>query len=344
MTRFARNVEVTVAKERKLPKRPLMTAAKAGTAAALATAGSAALAAPVFYRSVTIDGVKIAYREAGSKDKPTLLLLHGVPSSSRMCDGLMQKLGDRYHLVAPDYPGFGNSDAPAPANFSYTFDHLADVVQKFTDALGMDHYVLFMQDYGAPIGMRLAKARPAAVQGTIFQNGNVYEGGLGAMWEKRKAFWTDRAAHEQEVRQGHLSLELTRARHIGSDPNVEAYNPDLWMDEHAYLNRPVQAEIQADLIYDYQNNIASYPAWQKWLGEHHVPTLIVWGKHDLAFTVAGAQAFERDIPDAKIVILDAGHFAMGTRLDEVASLTDAYMQENQSAFGATSPNPSIQKH
>lgn len=321
-----------------MPENPMTTRATGGSAAASAPVSYRSVA--IGYRSVVIDGVKIAYREAGTKGRPTLLMLHGVPSSSRMYDGIMQKLGDRFHLVAPDYPGFGNSDAPA--NFSYTFDHLADVMQKFTDALGLARYVLFMQDYGAPVGMRLATARPAAVQGTIFQNGNVYEEGLGVMWEKRKAFWADRAAHEQEVRRAHLSLEVTRARHVGSDPDIEAYNPDLWMDEHAYLNRPGQAEIQADLIYDYQNNIAAYPAWQTWLRTHRLPALIVWGKHDLAFTVAGAQAFKRDIPDAKIAILDAGHFAMDTRLDEVASLTASYMMENRTSFGAAIPDvPSL---
>jgi pimeloyl-ACP methyl ester carboxylesterase len=315
-----------------MTRKPLTTLAATAAALAMATAGSAAHAAPIFYRSITIDGVKIAYREAGSADRPTLLLLHGVPSSSRMYDGLMQKLGDQYHLVAPDYPGFGNSDAPNSADFAYTFDHLAATVEKFTDALHMKRYVLFMQDYGAPVGMRLAIARPSAVQGTIFQNGNVYVEGLGAMWEKRKAFWNDRAAHENEVLSAHLSVELTRARHIGSDPNVEAYNPDLWMDEVAYLNRPGQAQIQADLIYDYQTNIASYPAWQTWLREHRPPTLVIWGKYDPAFTVPGAEAFKRDIPDAKISVLDGGHFVMDTRLDEVAALTRTYMQDNETAF------------
>jgi len=279
------------------------------------------------YRTVDIDGVTIAYREAGAKDKPTLLLLHGVPSSSRMYDGLMRKLADRYHLIAPDYPGFGNSGAPTPANFTYTFDHLAEVMQKFTDAVGIDQYVLFMQDYGAPVGMRLAMVRPSAVLGTIFQNGNVCDDGLGPIWEKRKAFWTDRAANEQAVRQAHLSVETTRARHIGTDPNVEAYDPDLWMDEYAYLNRPGQAEIQSELIFDYQHNLVAYPAWQTWLRAHQLPTLVVWGKHDLAFTVPGAEAFKRDLPNARIVILDAGHFAMDTRLDEVAEATRAFMQE-----------------
>ena len=238
----------------------------------------------------------------------------------------MRKLGDRYHLVAPDYPGFGNSDAPTPANFTYTFDHLAEVMAKFTDELGMNRYVLFMQDYGAPVGMRLAMARPAAVQATIFQNGNVYADGLGAVWETRKAFWADRAAHEEEVRKAHLSVATTRARHIGDDPDVEAYDPDLWMDEYAYLNRPGEADIQSDLIFDYQHNIAAYPVWQKWLRTHRLPALVVWGKHDLAFTVPGAEAFKRDLPHAKIVILDAGHFAMDTRLDDVATATDEFMR------------------
>ena len=288
--------------------------------------------ASVAYRAVRIDGVNIAYREAGTPDKQTLLLLHGVPSSSRMYGKLMTKLGDRYHLIAPDYPGFGNSDAPAASDFEYTFDHLAEVINKFTDAIGINRYVMFMQDYGAPVGMRLAISRSSAVQGMIFQNGNIYEDGLGAIWESRRAFWADRAAHESEVRENHLSLPVTRARHIGSDTDVQAYDPDLWMDEYAYLNRPDQAAIQVSLIYDYKSNINSYPQWQTWLSEHSLPTMVIWGKHDLAFKVEGAYAFKRDLPGAKVAILDAGHFAMDTRLDDVAKLTIDYMEANRIAF------------
>jgi pimeloyl-ACP methyl ester carboxylesterase len=309
----------------------------AGLLSATALASAAATASPVSYRSIDIDGVKIAYRESGARDKPAILLLHGVPSSSRMYDGLMRKLGDSYHLVAPDYPGFGNSDAPPPAEFAYTFDHLASVMLKFTDAVGIGRHVLFMQDYGAPVGMRMAAARPCAVQGTIFQNGNVYEDGLGPVWAKRKAFWTDRASHEKEVREGHLSVATTRARHLGTDPHVEAYDPDLWMDEYAYLNRPGQAEIQADLIYDYQTNLAQYPQWQQWLKAHQLPALVMWGKHDTAFTVPGAQAFRRDLPKARIEILDGGHFVMDTRLDDVARLTGSYMRTHRAAFDAVAP-------
>lgn len=296
-------------------------------AASLALAGAVQLAqaAPVAYRSVAVDGVRIAYREAGDAARPTVLLLHGVPSSSRMYDGLLRKLGDRYHLIAPDYPGFGNSDAPDPAAFSYTFDHLARVMEKFTDAVGASRYVLLMQDYGAPVGMRMALARPQAIQALVFQNGNVYEEGLGPMWAQRKAFWNDRAAHEKEVVAAHQSVAVTRGRHIGADPDVEAYDPDLWMDEYAYLNRPGQARIQADLIYDYQNNLKAYPAWQAWLKQQQLPTLVVWGKYDPAFTVPGAHAFKRDNPAAEVHVLDGGHFVMDTRLDETAAITGGFL-------------------
>lgn len=291
-------------------------------------ANAADVSAPtpqITYRTIEIDGSKIAYREIGPHDKPAILLLHGVPSSSRMYDDLMRRLGNEYHLVAPDYPGFGNSEAPSPQDYTYTFDHLAETIIKLTDALKLDRYVLFMQDYGAPVGMRVATTRPQSVIGTIFQNGNVYEEGLGPMWEKRKAFWNNRGELQAEVVKQHQSLAVTRARHLGTDPDIEAYNPDLWMDEYAYLNRPGQDQIQSDLIFDYQNNIAAYPIWQSWLREHRPLTLVMWGKYDPAFTVAGADAFKKDLPEADIHILDAGHFAMDTKLDEVASFTRAYM-------------------
>ncbi len=276
----------------------------------------------------------MAYREAGEGKSTTVVLLHGVPTSSRMYDGLMRKLGGSYHLVALDYPGFGNSGAPSPTEFAYTFDHLAKVVQEFLDAKGIAHFVLFMQDYGAPVGMRVALARPDAVRGMIFQNGNVYDEGLGPIWAKRREFWADRGAHEEEVRAGHLSLVVTRGRHIGDDPDVAAYDPDLWQDELAYLNRPGEASIQADLIYDYRTNVASYASWQSWLRAHQLPTLVMWGRHDQAFLVPGALAFRRDLPDARIEILDAGHFAMDTRLDQVASLTDGFLEANSHRFSA----------
>ncbi|MGY2374422.1 alpha/beta fold hydrolase [Pseudomonas sp. SDO524_S393] len=288
-------------------------------------ASSGAAQARMAYRDVVVDGVKIAYREIGDPEAPAVLLLHGVPSSSRMYDALMRRLGGRFHLIAPDYPGFGNSDAPAPGQFSYTFDHYAQLMAHFTDAVGVKRYALFMQDYGAPVGMRLAMARPQAITAMIFQNGNVYSEGLGKMWETRKAYWENRAAHEAAIQTAHLSVELTRARHIGTDPDVSAYDPDLWHDEVAFLNRPGEAAIQMELIYDYRTNIAAYPAWQAWLRSHAPRTLVLWGKYDPAFIVEGAQAFKRDLPTASIVILDAGHFAMDTRLDEVVERTASFL-------------------
>ena len=290
-------------------------------------------AAPVAYRSVTVDGIGIAYREAGSPDRPTLLLLHGLPSSSRMYDGLLRALGDTYHLVAPDYPGFGNSAAPPATQLRYSYDRLASVMLGFADALKLDRYVLFMQGDGAPVGMRMALARPNAVLGTIFQNGNVYAEGLAPAWEARQRYWTNRGAHEQDVRAALLSFAAVRGRHVGSDPDAEAYNPDLWIDELAFLRRPGTIDIQTDLAFDYRDNLYRYAQWQTWLRQWQPPTLVLWGRYDTTFTEAGARAFRRDLPTASIRILDGGHFLMDTRFDDVAVLTRKFMAEQIAARG-----------
>lgn len=280
------------------------------------------------YHRVMVDGVNIAYREIGDVNAPAVLLLHGVPSSSRMYDGLMRQLGDRFHMIAPDYPGFGNSDAPPPDQFVYTFDHLATLIEHFSDTVGLKHYTLFMQDYGAPVGMRLALARPEAVTAMVFQNGNVYAEGLGKMWEERKPYWANRSAYEARFQAAHLSVEVSRQRHIGTDPNVSAYNPDLWQDEVNFLNRPGEGPIQMELVYDYRTNLQAYPKWQNWLRQHQLPTLVIWGKYDPNFIVPGAQAFKRDLPDAQVELLDGGHFVMDTRLDEVADLTRKFLDRH----------------
>jgi pimeloyl-ACP methyl ester carboxylesterase len=192
---------------------------------------------PTFYRTIQIDGLSIFYREAGPKDAPTLLLLHGFPSSSRMYEPLFARLSDRYHLIAPDYPGFGHSDWPDPKKFAYTFDHCTEIMNHFTEALGLSRYTLYMQDYGGPVGFRMVLAHPDRIEALIVQNAVAHNEGLGAIWKPRRAFWADRAANENALRTNFLSLETTRGRHIGSDPNVDRYDPDLWTDEFAFLSK-----------------------------------------------------------------------------------------------------------
>ena len=277
------------------------------------------------YRSMQIDGLSVAYREAGPPEAPTVLLLHGFPSSSRMYQRLFPLLSDRYHLVAPDYVGFGHSDAPDPSHFDYTFDHLAEIVAKMVSQMGLTHYTLFMQDYGGPIGFRLALRKPEAVDAMIIQNAVAHEQGLGPVWAARRAFWADRAANEAKLRASFLSFEATKSRHLGGSPRPELYDPDAWTDEFAFLERPGEADIQTELFYDYRNNVASYPAWQAYLRQRRPPTLVLWGKYDPSFAVAGAAAYAADVPKAQIHLLEAGHFAMDEDLEGVARLTREFL-------------------
>jgi len=283
----------------------------------------------VSYHSATVDGLNIFYREAGPKDGPTILLLHGLPSSSRMYQKLLESsLARRYHLIAPDYPGFGQSSWPEPKDYAYTFDHLASTIEHFCTQLQLQKYTLFMQDYGGPVGFRLALTRPDKVQAMVIQNAVSHEEGLSKLWEVRRKFWVDRPANEESVRKNLLSLEATRARHLGSDPRPDRYDPDLWTDEYYFLNRPGQADIQLDLFYDYQNNVKSYPKWQEWLRQNKPPLLVLWGKYDPSFMVAGAEAYKRDVPTAEVHILDAGHFVMDVDAEDVIRLTEGFLSKH----------------
>lgn len=273
------------------------------------------------YRSVKIDGLSVFYRQAGPKDAPTILFLHGLPSSSRMFAPLFDRLSERYHLVAPDYPGFGHSDWPDPKEFAYTFDHIAELMCHFTEAIGLSRYLLYMQDYGGPVGFRMALAHPERVFGLIVQNAVAHNEGLGENWKARRAFWADRTANEKTLRVNLLSLAATRTRHRGSDPNVERYDPDLWTDEFAFLSQPGQGDIQSDLFYDYRKNVEAYPGWQAWMRKNQPRLLVVWGKYDLSFDLSEPAAYGRDVPSAQIHILDGGHFALDTAADEIADLT-----------------------
>ena len=280
----------------------------------------------VFYRTVKVDGLSIFYREAGPIEAPAILLLHGLPSSSRMYEPLLSRLADRYRLIAPDYPGFGHSDWPDPTQFAYTFDRLAESMNHFTDAIGLSRYTLFMQDYGGPVGFRMALSHPERINALIVQNAVAHNEGLGAIWKARRAFWADRSANEKTLLTNLLSLATTRTRHVGEDPNVERYDPDLWTDEFAFLNQPGQAEIQSDLFYDYRTNVDSYPKWQAWLREKQPRLLVVWGRFDPSFALSEPEAYRRDVPNAQVHVLDAGHFALDTAADEIAELLGGFVE------------------
>ena len=283
----------------------------------------------VSYRTVKVDGLNIFYREAGPKDAPVILFLHGLPSSSRMFEPLYARLADRYHLIAPDYPGFGHSDWPDPKQYSYTFDNIASVLTHFTEALNLTKYLLYMQDYGGPVGFRMALAHPDRVQALIVQDAVAHNEGLGANWATRRAFWADRAAHEDALRTNLLSLQSTKTRHVGDDPNTELYDPDLWTDEFYFLNAPGQAQIQSDLFYDYRTNVDAYPKWQAWMQEKQPRLLVIWGKHDLSFDIGEPERFHKDVPKAEIHVLDAGHFALDTKANEISELMSKFMQEQK---------------
>jgi len=243
-----------------------------------------------------------------------------------MFEPLFARLSDSYHLVAPDYVGFGHSDWPDPKQFDYTFDHIAMVMNDFTQAMGLSHYTLYLQDYGGPVGFRMVLAHPERVQAIIVQNAAAHNEGLGAIWNPRRAFWADRATNESAFRTSFLSLATTRTRHIGNDPNLDRYDPDLWTDEYAFLSQPGQADIQTDLFYDYRTNVESYPKWQAWMREKQPRLLVVWGKYDPSFDISEPEAYRRDVPKAEIHILDAGHFALDTKADEIAALIRDFMK------------------
>jgi pimeloyl-ACP methyl ester carboxylesterase len=279
----------------------------------------------MLYRTTNIDGLSIFYRETGPKDAPVLLLLHGLPSSSRMFEPLFARLSDQCHLVAPDYPGFGHSDWPDPKAFAYTFDHYAGIMNSFAESLGLRRYTLYMQDYGGPVGFRMLLAHPERVDALIVQDAVAHNEGLGANWKARREFWADRASIETALRANLLSLAATRTRHVGNDPNVERYNPDLWTDEFYFLSQPGQGEIQSDLFYDYRKNVDAYPTWQRWMRENQPRLLVIWGKYELSFDAGEPERYRKDVPNAEVHIVDGGHFALDTAADQIAALVGGFL-------------------
>lgn len=304
----------------------------------------------VHYRTVAIEGLDIFYREAGSRDNPTLLLLHGFPTSSHMFRNLMTELADDYHLVAPDYPGYGNSSMPAVEDFDYSFDHLAKIVESFTEELKLENYSLYLMDYGAPVGFRLALAHPERIESLIIQNGNAYDEGLdNDFWEPIKEYWKDRDAVNQGLdnpwwsnikkayQQPNMSnkdalgflvtLGATQWQYLNGARNAEAISPDNWHVTQRLLDRPGNQEIQLELFYSYGTNPPLYPEWQAYFREYQPKTLIVWGKQDEIFPAAGAWPYLRDLKDVELHLLDTGHFALEEDLLPIANYIRGFLKQ-----------------
>jgi len=278
-----------------------------------------ARAASTAIRNVTVEGVELFYREAGDKALPTLLLLHGFPTSSHMFRDLIPRLSDRYHIVAPDLPGFGFSEAPDRSRFAYTFDNLARIVGAFTEALGLQRYALYIFDYGAPVGLRLALAHPERVSAIISQNGNAYEDGLSDGWTPIQRYWREPSdANRDALRAFNTPEAIRQLQYLHGTPADRPVAPESWTLDSASLARPGNIDIQLDLLLDYASNVALYPAFQRYFATHRPPLLAIWGRNDPFFLPAGAQAYRRDIPDAEVQFLDTGHFALETHAAEIA--------------------------
>jgi len=283
----------------------------------------------ISYRYKNVGDVNIFYREAGSPSRPTVVLLHGFPSSSHMYRDLIPKLAGRYHVIAPDMPGFGYSDQPALDKFEYTFAHLTDVMDGFLNAIGVNKYSIYVMDYGSPVGFRLFVKHPERIQAIISQNGNAYAEGLSPFWaEFLEPYWKERNAETEKKVRGLLTLETTKFQYTKGFRNPENVNPDSYTFDQMILDRPGNAEIQLALFYDYQTNVKQYPQWHETLRRVQPPVLCVWGKNDPIFSAAGAEAFRRDVPKAAIYFVDTGHFALEEDLDAIASRIVAFLAKN----------------
>lgn len=276
------------------------------------TLSNPALAYPkTNYRTVQVDGLDIFYREAGSAKQPTVLLLHGFPTSSHMFRELIPALAQDFHVIAPDYPGFGQSSAPGVEQFKYSFEHLADVMESFLEQIGCTNFALYMQDYGSPVGFRIATRHPNWVKALLIQNANAYVEGINMQaFAPIQAFWKQRRAETEAPVREFLAAQTTRFQYMHGARNPAAISPDNWQHDQPLLDRPGNDQIQLALLYDYQNNVPCYANWQAYLRKHQPPTLITWGKNDPFFTVAGAEAYLKDLPDAELHLLDTGHFAL----------------------------------
>ena len=278
------------------------------------------------HKTVTVNGLDIFYREAGPTHAPTIILLHGFPTSSHMFRNLIPALADRFHLIAPDYPGFGNSSQPSMDSFEYTFDNLTNVMEAFIAKLGVEQYSLYVMDYGAPVGFRLAAKHPERVQSLIVQNGNAYKEGLREFWDPIRKYWNDRTAENAQALAGFIAPDGVKWQYTHGVRNAELISPDNWNVDLRHLTREGNPEIQLALFYDYQNNVPHYPAWQAYFRKHQPPTLIVWGKNDYIFPAEGAHPYKRDLKNLEFHLLDTGHFALEEDGQLIATRIRSFLQ------------------
>jgi len=274
----------------------------------------------VTFRKADVDGVGVFYREAGPKGAPTILLLHGFPTASHMFRDLIPQLAERFRLVAPDLPGFGQSDMPSRSAFSYTFENIANIIDRFTDVIGLQRFAMYVFDYGAPVGFRLAVRHPDRLTALISQNGNAYEEGLSNGWDPIRAYWQDPSRSNRDALRVFLKPETTTFQYTHGVPDPSVVSPDGRSLDDFYLARPNADEVQLDLLKDYASNVALYPQFQEYFRKYQPPLLAVWGKNDPFFLPAGAEAFKRDIPKAQVHLYDTGHFALETHAAEIAAM------------------------
>ncbi len=282
----------------------------------------------ISYKNVEVNGLDVFYREAGDKNAPTLLLLHGFPTSSHMFRNLMSELADSYHMLAPDFPGFGNSSQPSMDDFDYTFDNLAATVEGFLDTLGVTKYSIYLMDYGAPVGFRIAVKYPERVDTLIIQNGNAYDEGLREFWDPIKVYWNDRTPENAEPLTGFITPDGVKWQYTHGVRDLQAISPDNWNIDHRHLSREGNPAIQLALFYDYQSNVPLYPSWQAYFREHQPPTLIVWGKNDYIFPAEGAHPYKRDLKNLDFNLLDTGHFALEEDGDVIAGHIRRFLDKN----------------
>lgn len=282
---------------------------------------------PTVHKTVDVDGLEIFYREAGPKDAPTILLLHGFPTSSHMFRNLIPQLSDRFHVVAPDYPGFGNSSMPTVDQFHYTFDNLAKVMERFIKKVGLKSYSLYLMDYGAPVGFRLAVSHPERIDSLIIQNGNAYEEGLREFWKPFRVYWKDPSPENAEPLKQSLNIDATKWQYTHGVRNSAAISPDNWLVDQYLLDREGNQDIQLQLFYSYGSNPPLYPQWQEYLREYQPPTLVVWGKNDQIFPAEGAYPYKRDLNNLEFHLLDTGHFALEEDSDLIANYIGRFLDK-----------------